>query len=154
MLEPNFTTSHQITKSLASMEKMRGFLEAIDLNKDTIKALQQRALILEAHHTTHIEGTQLTLDQSRQILLGKDVQANREDVQDLLNYRNAFDLVSEYLQNQEPISEGLIREIHKKLVQGVRGDSARPGEFRTVQNYVVNSLTQEVIYTPPPFVFF
>ena len=46
-------------------------------------------------------------------------------------------------------TEALIREIHKLLVQGVRGDAAAPGAYRKVQNYVVNSKTKEVIYTPP-----
>ena len=44
----------------------------------------------------------------------------------------------------------MIREIHKRLVQGVRGDRAQPGQYRLAQNYVVNSLTREIIFTPPP----
>jgi len=36
------------------------------------------------------------------------------------------------------------------LVQGVRGGAAAPGEYRRVQNYVVNSATGETVYTPPP----
>ena len=46
--------------------------------------------------------------------------------------------------------ERLIREIHKRLVEGVRGGSAAPGQYRKIQNYVVNSATGETIYTPPP----
>ena len=42
-----------------------------------------------------------------------------------------------------------IREIHKRLVEGVRGGEGAPGRYRTVQNYVVNSKTRAVIYTPP-----
>ncbi len=38
----------------------------------------------------------------------------------------------------------------KRLVQDVRGNSAAPGAYRKIQNYVVNSKTKEVIYTPPP----
>jgi Fic family protein len=44
----------------------------------------------------------------------------------------------------------LIRQIHKRLVQGVRGNKASPGEYRKIQNYIVNSLTGQKIYTPPP----
>jgi Fic family protein len=44
----------------------------------------------------------------------------------------------------------VIREIHKRLVEGVRGGAAAPGEYRKIQNYVVNSATGERIYTPPP----
>ena len=62
----------------------------------------------------------------------------------------AFNLVSEYLNDGSPVTESLIREIHKKLVYQVRGNTAAPGEYRKIQNYVVNSKTQEIIYTPPP----
>jgi Fic family protein len=111
----------------------------------------RRALILEAHHTTHIEGTRLTLDQAEQLLEGKPVpEADPDDVRELLNYKKAFEFVSEYLEHGGPITEGLVREIHKRLVEGVRGGAAAPGEYRKVQNYVINSITGETIYTPPP----
>jgi len=43
----------------------------------------------------------------------------------------------------------MIREIHRKLVEGVRGGKADPGNYRRIQNYVANSSTGGVIYTPP-----
>jgi Fic family protein len=49
-----------------------------------------------------------------------------------------------------PVTERLIREIHRRLVEGVRGGSAAPGKYRRVQNYIVNMATREVVYTPPP----
>ena len=49
----------------------------------------------------------------------------------------------------DPITEGLIREIHRKLVEDVRGGSAAPGDYRRIQNYVANAATGEVIFTPP-----
>ena len=111
----------------------------------------RRALLLEAHHTTHIEGTRLTLDQAELILDGQIVpNSDPDDVQELLNYRKAFDLVADYLGSGQPITEGLIREIHRHLVEGVRGDAAKPGQYRLVQNYVANSETQRIVYTPPP----
>lgn len=148
---PRFTISNTITAALTKIERARGFLEASKISEDWISEMQARALILEAHHTTHIEGTQLTLEQSEKLLAGKKVVGTKpDDVKELLNYRKAFDLVAEYLGSGDPLTEGLVREIHKRLVQGVRGNSAAPGEYRKIQNYVVNSKTREVIYTPPP----
>jgi Fic family protein len=113
--------------------------------------MSKRALLLEAHHTTHIEGTHLTIEQAERLWAGQVVkEAQADDVRELLNYREAFHLVSDYLTSGEPVTEGLIREIHKRLVEGVRGGQGGPGAFRTVQNLVVNSQTREVIYTPPP----
>jgi len=59
----------------------------------------------------------------------------------LLNDRSAFEFISEYPDSGDPITEGLIREIHQRLVQGVRGGKAAPGEYRRIQNYVVNACT-------------
>jgi Fic family protein len=149
--EPHFTVTNPITAALTRIERARGFLEAARLSEDWIRRMGQRALVLEAHHTTHIEGTRLTLEQSARLLAGEAVpEADPDDVRELLNYRGAFEFVSGYLGDGGPITEGLIREIHRRLVEGVRGGSAAPGEYRRVQNYVVNSATGAVVYTPPP----
>ncbi len=151
MFNPKFTITNKIANALTIIERARGFLEAATLSSDWIRKMQSKALILEAHHTTHIEGTQLTLEESEQLWNGIYIEkVNKDDAQELLNYRDAFDLVSNYLEDGAPITEGLIREIHKSLVENVRGNSAAPGEYRKIQNYVVNSQTKEIIYTPPP----
>lgn len=148
---PKFTISIPISSALASIERTRGFLEGAMLSQEWVAKMQARALILEAHHTTHIEGTHLSLDQSEKLIHGeKVIGVDSEDVKELLNYKKAFAFVSDYVLSQGPITEGLIREIHKRLVNGVRGNSAQPGEYRRVQNYVANSKTKEIIYTPPP----
>lgn len=150
-MKPRFTITHQINQGIAQIERARGFLEAAQLSETWVRQMSAHALLLEAHHTTHIEGTRLTLAESAQAFAGEELlQADTDDVQELLNYREAFNLVSDYLTSGAPITEGLIREIHKRLVKGVRGDQARPGQYRLGQNYIANSVTREIIYTPPP----
>lgn len=149
--QPKFTITNAITAALTRIERARGFLEAATLSDDWVRRMGERALVLEAHHTTHIEGTRLTLEQSKRLWAGEDIpDADPDDVRELLNYRKAFDFVSEYLDSGAPVTEGMIREIHKHLVEGVRGGVAAPGEYRKVQNYIVNSATGEAVYTPPP----
>ncbi|MBX9577158.1 MAG: Fic family protein [Chthoniobacterales bacterium] len=151
LLDPKFTITNGITQALSAIERARGFLAAATLSKDWLKEMQSKAFILEAYSTTHIEGAQLTLEESELLLSGKKIRdADPDDVQELLNYRRAFELVASYLDDGSAITEGLVREIHKALVQDVRGNSAAPGEYRKLQNYIVNSKTKEVIYTPPP----
>jgi Fic family protein len=148
--EPLFTNSAPITEAIARIERARGFLEGLRLSEARLRALGERALLSEAHFSTHIEGTRLTLDQSARLWAGQEVaDADPEDVRELLNYRRAFDLVARYLDERGPITETLIREIHRQLVEGVRGDAASPGAYRRVQNFVVNSKTGAVLYTPP-----
>ncbi len=149
--QPIFNITNPVANALTNIERARGFLDATHLSNAWIAKMQSQALVREAHFTTHIEGTQLTLEQSEKLLAGKIVQEAREDdKKELLNYRDAFELVSQYIGDGGPITQGVIREIHKRLVNGVRGNAAAPGEYRKVPNYVVNSITKEVIYTPPP----
>jgi Fic family protein len=149
-LAPRFSITNAITAGLTAIERARGFLEAATLSEEWMRRMSQRALLLEAHHTTHIEGTHLTIEQSARLWSGEKIDNTRpDDVRELLNYRQAFNLVSEYLDGGEPVTEGLIREIHRRLVEGVRGGSGAPGAYRTIQNYVANSTTGEIVYTPP-----
>lgn len=149
--DPKFVITNKMTSAITQIERVRGFLEAATISEQWVDRMRSRALLLEAHYTTHIEGTQLTLEQSEHIWNGQDVAgANPDDKRELLNYRNAFDLVSEYLDGLAPITESLIREIHRRLVEGVRGGEGHPGEYRKMQNYVVRGGSGEILYTPPP----
>ena len=150
MFDPKFTITPKINKALVEIERVRGFLDAVKLKDEWITNMQKNALILESHHSTHIEGTALTLEQARRILEGKKLKGiNWDDEKELLNYKKAMDFVSKYLGKDNPITEGIILELHKILVKDVRGGQADPGNYRKIQNYVVNSRTREVIYTPP-----
>jgi len=146
---PRYTITDRIAADLTVIERARGFLEAATLSDQWLRQMSERALIAEAHATTHIEGTELTLAEAEQLWEGKDVPGARDDdVRELLNYRGAFDLVAESVAAGDAVSEGWIREIHKRLVEGVRGSEAQPGVYRTVQNYVARGRS-EIVYTPP-----
>src|SRR3989304_94332 len=147
---PKFTITPRINKALVEIERVRGFLDPIKVNDDWLADMQKEALILESHHSTHIVGTALSLEQAQSILEGKKLKGiNRDDEKELLNYKKAMDFIAKYIGKDDPIAEGIIRELHKITVKGVRGEKADPGNYRKIQNYVVNSLTREIIYTPP-----
>jgi Fic family protein len=114
-MNPQFRITNVIAGSLTRIERARGFLDAAQLSEEWITGMQQRALVLEAHHTTHIEGTHLTLDQSERLLAGeKPPGVGADDAKEVVNYRKAFDLVADYLGSGDPITEGPVREIHKQ----------------------------------------
>ncbi|MBN2031024.1 Fic family protein [bacterium] len=148
---PKYIITPKINKALIEIERVRGFLDAIKLKDDWISDMQKKALILESHHSTHIEGTAISLSQAQDILAGKKVKGiSRDDEKELLNYKKAMGFISKYLGKDDPVSEDIIQELHRILVKGVRGENAGPGNYRKIQNYVVNSRTREVVYTPPP----
>jgi Fic family protein len=148
---PRYTITNSITAALTRIERARGFLEAAQLAGEWFAEMRQRALVREAHFSTHIEGTQLSLEQAERLLAGEAVpEANPDDLLEVLNYRNAFDLVASHLGDGAPITEELIKDIHRRLVTGVRDNRAQPGAYRKMQCYVVNSRTGQITYTPPP----
>lgn len=127
---PRFTISNAIAAALTRIERARGFLDAAKLSEDWIRRMGARALVLEVHHTTHIEGTRLTLAQSERLLAGETVpEADPDDARELLNYRRSFEFVSGYLGEGGLITEGVVREIHRRLVEGVRGGEGAPGDL-------------------------
>ena len=147
---PHFHVTNATTNALTRIERARGFLEAATLSEDWLRRMGERAFLLEAHHSTRIEGTRLTLEQSTKLMSGEDVpEADPDDRRELLNYRDAFELVAEWLDTGGPITEGAIKEIHRRLVQGVRGEAASPGKYRHEQNCIMNTETFEIVYKPP-----
>ena len=49
-----------------------------------------------------------------------------------------------------PLSGRLIREIHERLLKGVRGEHKTPGEFRTSQNWVGGPTIETATFVPAP----
>jgi len=66
--KPIFAITNRITAGLTRIERARGFLEAATLSEAWVREMGRHALILEAHHTTQIEGTRLTFELAEQLL--------------------------------------------------------------------------------------
>lgn len=101
----------------------------------------------EALISSQIEGTQCTLDD----VLDPEVDANSNlDVADVINYVQATNYAIERLKSL-PLCCRILREIHKELMNGVRGQEKNPGEFRTSQNWIgpANCSLKDARYIPP-----
>lgn len=148
--EPRFTITNSISNALRQIDISRGFFERSELSDEWIRTMQDHAFVLEAHHTTHIEGTQLTLEQSTMLLAGMKVPgADPDDSRELLNFREAFQFVSHLQGKSKEITGDAILKIHEMLVKGVRENEASPGRYRKRQNWVVDMRTMKAVYTPP-----
>ena len=74
-----------------------------------------------------------------------------DDVREVANYVTALEYGLRRLQSL-PDSLRLIRELHERLMRGVRGEHATPGEFRRSQNWIgrPGCSLNEAEYVPPP----
>jgi Fic family protein len=105
----------------------------------------------EAVLSSQIEGTQSSLDDVLEAE-AKVFRAERpRDVDEVINYVQAINHGLHRLP-ELPVSVRLIREIHEKLLEGVRGSERQPGELRTTQNWIGPSgcTLAEATFVPPP----
>lgn len=106
---------------------------------------------LEAVASSRIEGTQTSISELFYFEADVEKPAPSVDVIEVQNYLNALNFGIEQL-NSLPLILRLIRDIHRRLMTGVRGGSPSmtPGEFRTTQNWIGGRNANEAIYVPPP----
>lgn len=103
----------------------------------------------EATLSSQIEGTQATfVDVLKAGARIEDSEVHK-DVDEVLNYIDAMNYGLDKLE-EFPLSLRLIKEIHQKLLKGVRGEWKTPGEFRTSQNWVGGSSIETATFVPPP----
>ncbi len=107
----------------------------------------------EAVLSSRIEGTRASLSDLLKDELGGPRQsaAVEADVREVRNYVDALEYGIERL-DKLPLSLRLVRELHERLMKGVRGDRATPGEFRRSQNWIgeAGSTPATAAYVPPP----
>lgn len=107
----------------------------------------------EAVLSSRIEGTKASLSDLLidEIDDGNPRRPENDDIQEVRNYIHAMEHGIALLSSL-PLSLRLIREIHAKLMSGVRGDKATPGEFRRSQNWIgpAGSTPMTAAFVPPP----
>lgn len=149
MFIPKFEYTHSIVRDLMNIEGAKEVIENSPILSVWQSRLQKEALVRQAHHTTRIEGTQLTIEQVRDLIDEKPVVARERDIQEVRNYLKVAAFIDEvYGDPDMELDLRTIRHIHYLILDGIEG-GYEPGEFRKIQNYVVNNKTKEVIYTPP-----
>ena len=101
----------------------------------------------EATNSNRIEGTRTTFEDA--ITPIEQVKPElRDDWHEVQNYIQAINYSVEKL-NELPISMRLLKEVHKILLQGVRGEHKTPGEIRKTQNWIGGSSLQDAFFIPP-----
>lgn len=105
----------------------------------------------EAVLSSQIEGTQSSLHDILEAEAKILSASQPKDVPEVLNYIKAMNYGLERLSNL-PVGQRLIREIHQRLMEGVRGQEWQPGEIRRSQNWIgpEGCGLQDAIFVPPP----
>ena len=107
----------------------------------------------EALLSSQIEGTQASLEGVLAFEADLSPKEDVNEIKEVVNYVKAINYgIDRLRKNDFPMSLRLIKEIHNILLEGVRGTSRRPGEFRRSQNWIgtPGGTINEAIFIPPP----
>lgn len=130
-----------------SLGVLRGLTESLPNPNLLLRPFIRR----EAELSSRIEGTYASQEELLLFEFDPKLEANKPDVREVANYVQAMEYGLERL-GKFPISLRLIRELHERLMRGVRGSDKSPGEFRKMQNFIGHR-TRGIAgarYVPPP----
>lgn len=143
-----------ISRANNALGAYRGFL----VNTINPMLLISPLVSQEAVLSSKLEGTHATIEDFINYDAGNEVPVPKDEMQEVMNYRSALffamDMMSTMSDTSEegrhklPLSSRLIREMHKILLDNVRGQTKTPGEFKTEQNYIGSADT--ISFTPLP----
>lgn len=107
----------------------------------------------EAVLSSQIEGTQSSLSDLLRYELGDTPGVPFDDVTEVSNYVRALEHGRRRLEEDDfPLSNRLIREIHGELLSHGRGSTKKPGEFRASQVWIGGTRPGNATFVPPPHI--
>lgn len=151
-LPPDLNWAPALLTALSDAERELAKLTTLAGSFPFPRLLIQPFIRREAVLSSRIEGTRASLtdlynyESAQMSFLEPD-----DDVHEVYNYVLALDYGLERLQTL-PVGQRLIRELHARLMDGVRGGQLTPGEFRKTQNWIgaAGSTIETATYVPPP----
>lgn len=150
-LPPKIELSFELMRRISEADHAVGTLGGIGRILPNPHILTQPFLNREAVLSSRIEGTEASATDLALFQAAGLPESNDTDVREVSNYVTALQYGLKRL-GSLPLSLRFLREVHEKLMTGVRGGDRNPGEFRHVQNWIgaPGSRIDNATYVPPP----
>ena len=148
---PPIELDARLARALSDADRALGRLDGVTTvlpNPDLFVAMYVRH---EAVLSSQIEGTQSTLEDVLAYEAEGPDTGLPADIEEVVNYVGAMNHGLGRL-GSLPLSLRLLREIHGRLLSGVRGGERNPGEFRRTQNWIgaADCTLHTAAFVPPP----
>src|SRR5437667_9503883 len=150
-LPPELQWRPPLVRALSDADRLIGRLAGEGRRLPNPNGLIRPFVGREAVLSSRIEGTRATLGELLAAEAGAAVDRSPADLREVANYVVALEHGLKRLKTL-PLSLRLTRELHTKLMTGVRGGHATPGAVRKTQNWIgpPGCTLENAIYVPPP----
>ena len=137
----------EVIQLLSKADRELGRLDMYSNYIPNIDLFISMHVLKEATQSSRIEGTQTNIEEA--LREREDIPVDkRDDWEEVQNYSHAMEAAIKDLEKL-PFSSRLIRQTHKRLLQGVRGEKRLPGEFRRSQNWIGGATLNDAVFIPP-----
>lgn len=163
MFTPNYTITHNLLLYISRIEASKALIENSPIVPAWEAKFRDEARIRSVYHGTHLEGNDLTREQTEQIVRLEDVVdaegavaksgiiAKDRDIQEVINYRSVLEWIDgwqEFVGKEIVYSEEILKTLHALTTQRIVPDD-QVGQFRKQQVVVRSVRTGQIAFRPP-----
>lgn len=148
MLPINYTIDKELLSLIAEANQKYGeYKTNLKNSKFDSRFFLDSIILSESLKSTQIEGTQISQDDMYYL----KYMPKTDDTSEIQNLKRVIEYAKDNLKEQKRIDIHFLNNIHKILLDSVRGNNKEPGKIRNIQNWIgpKGCTMEEAIFVPP-----
>ena len=148
MLPINYTIDKELLSLIAEANQKYGeYKTNLKNSKFDSRFFLDSIILSESLKSTQIEGTQISQDDMYYL----KYMPKTDDTSEIQNLKRVIEYAKDNLKEQKRIDIHFLNNIHKILLDSVRGNNKEPGKTRNIQNWIgpKGCTMEEAIFVPP-----